>query len=155
MPDNVIPSPAALAILALSILPGFAALAHGVPQEDLLALERGGNLAYVWLGAKHMLTGYDHLLFIGALSAMVVLLAVWRRRESFATFSLAANKGLIAAGALLFLMQVHGSRTRSIPTILASATICTPMRMRTSLRRGSARAIRIHWTSDRRNSCIG
>lgn len=41
-----------------------AASAHGVPPEDILALEKGGNLAYIWLGAKHMVTGYDHLLFL-------------------------------------------------------------------------------------------
>jgi len=40
------------------------ALAHGMPPEDIARLEQGGNLAYVWLGAKHMVTGYDHLLFI-------------------------------------------------------------------------------------------
>jgi len=40
------------------------ASAHGMPPEDIAKLERGGNLAYLWLGAKHMVTGYDHLLFI-------------------------------------------------------------------------------------------
>lgn len=40
------------------------ALAHGVPPEDIAALERGGGTAYLWLGAKHMVTGYDHLLFL-------------------------------------------------------------------------------------------
>jgi hypothetical protein len=211
---------------------GGVAWAHGVPQADLKALEEGGNLAYVWLGAKHMVTGYDHLLFIfgviffltrfadvvkfitaftvghsitltlgtllgikvnyflidavialtvcykalenidgfrrffgvatpnlllavfgfglihglglatrlqqvplpedglilrilsfnlgvelgqiAALAVMVLLLSAWRRRQSFATFSDLANKGLIAAGALLFLMQLHGySHTRN------------------------------------------
>lgn len=216
----------ALAVFLAAILLSDVASAHGVPQEDLQALERGGNLAYVWLGAKHMLTGYDHLLFIfgviffltrvrdvvrfitaftighsitltlgtllgirvnyhiidaiialtvcykalenidgfrryfnvatpsliaavfvfglihglglatrlqqvplpqdgliprilafnlgvelgqiAALTVMVGLLAAWRRRDSFATFSVAANKVLIAAGLLLFLMQLHG-----------------------------------------------
>ena len=189
-------------------------------------LEEGGNLAYIWLGAKHMVTGYDHLLFIfgviffltrfvdivkfisaftighsitltlgtfmgvkvnyhvidaiialtvcykalenidgfrryfnvttpnllyavfgfglihglglatrlqqvplpeegliwrilsfnlgvelgqvAALAVMLVFLSIWRHRQSFATFSIIANKGLIAAGILLFLMQLHG-----------------------------------------------
>lgn len=40
------------------------AFPHGVPVEDIEALERGGYAAYIGLGASHMLTGYDHLLFI-------------------------------------------------------------------------------------------
>jgi len=40
------------------------ALAHGIFASDQHAMLHGGNLRYVWLGAKHMLTGYDHLLFI-------------------------------------------------------------------------------------------
>lgn len=208
------------------MVPAGAALAHGVPPEDIAALQSGGNLAYVWLGAKHMVTGYDHLLFIfgviffltkfrdvvkfitaftighsitlmfgtlagihvnyflidavialtvcykalenidgfrryfnvgtpsltaavfvfglihglglatrlqqmplpptglvtkilsfnlgvelgqiAALSVMIVLLAAWRRRASFAQFSVLANKLLVAIGLLLFLMQLHG-----------------------------------------------
>lgn len=48
----------------LLLLAAGLAAAHGMPPEDIAKLERGGNLAYVWLGAKHMVTGYDHLLFI-------------------------------------------------------------------------------------------
>lgn len=39
-------------------------LAHGISAADQQAMLDGGNLRYVWLGATHMLTGYDHLLFI-------------------------------------------------------------------------------------------
>jgi hypothetical protein len=209
-----------------AILAPHAAWAHGVPQDQIDALIRGGNLAYMWSGAIHMLTGYDHLLFlfgvvffltragdvvkfvtaftlghsitllfatlagiranyylidavialsviykgfdntdgfrkklsiappnlllmvflfglihgfglstrlqqlplpqdglvlrilsfnvgvelgqVAALLVMVALLAGWRRRASFGAFSIAANNGLIIAGALLFLMQMHG-----------------------------------------------
>ncbi len=219
---------AALALGAASL-----AFAHGMPPEDIAKLERGGNLAYVWLGAKHMLTGYDHLLFlfgvvffltravdvvkfvtaftlghsitlsagtffgihanyfvidaiialtvvykgmenldafkrwlgfrtpnllyavfvfglihglglatrlqqaplpeegllarilsfnagvelgqIAALVVIVAVLAVWRRRSSFALFSQLANKALIAIGALLFLFQLHGYVHNSQP----------------------------------------
>jgi hypothetical protein len=45
---------------------------------------------------------------IAALSAMVAVLALWRRRASFARFSFAANMALVYAGALLLLMQLHG-----------------------------------------------
>jgi hypothetical protein len=43
------------------------ALAHNVSKEDaeLIAGKTGVQFAlYVWLGAKHMVTGYDHLLFL-------------------------------------------------------------------------------------------
>lgn len=40
------------------------ALAHGISETDKAALLSGGYLRYLWLGASHMLTGYDHLLFI-------------------------------------------------------------------------------------------
>jgi hypothetical protein len=45
---------------------------------------------------------------IAALIVMVAILAIWRRFKSFEAFSKIANYGLIAAGALLFLYQVHG-----------------------------------------------
>ena len=38
--------------------------AHGISAEDMQAMTDGGNLHYIWLGATHMLTGYDHLLFL-------------------------------------------------------------------------------------------
>jgi len=38
--------------------------AHGVSPEDLLLMRNGGLLAFLYLGAKHMVTGYDHLLFL-------------------------------------------------------------------------------------------
>ena len=40
------------------------ALAHGMSKADQLAMLDGGYLQYLWLGATHMLTGYDHLLFV-------------------------------------------------------------------------------------------
>lgn len=40
-------------------------LAHDVSDADQQILDGGGLLSYVWVGAKHMLTGYDHLLFLG------------------------------------------------------------------------------------------
>ena len=40
------------------------AFAHGISEGDQQAMLDGGYLRYIWLGASHMLTGYDHLLFI-------------------------------------------------------------------------------------------
>jgi hypothetical protein len=222
-----------IAVSLVALLAAGTALAHGVPQADIEALEKGGNLAYMWLGAKHMVTGYDHLLFIfgviffltrftdvlkfitaftlghsitltlgtlmgitvnyfvidaiialtvcykglenidgfrkyfgvgtpsllsavfvfglihglglatrlqqmplpdegliarilsfnlgvelgqvAALSVMIVLLQAWRSRPSFSQFSVIANKGLVAAGLLLFLMQLHGYQHNAYP----------------------------------------
>ncbi len=38
--------------------------AHGITAEAKEAMINGGYLKYVWLGAEHMITGYDHLLFL-------------------------------------------------------------------------------------------
>lgn len=205
---------------------GAAAWAHGMSEADKLAIMEGGNMRYLWLGATHMLSGYDHLLFVfgiiffltsfkeivkyitaftlghsvtlifatfnhiqmnyflidaviglsvvyiafsnldgfkkyfginspnllvmivllglihgfglstrlqelplskddllmniisfnvgielgqvAALTAMLVLLAGWRKAASFGAFSRLANHGLVVGGVLLFLMQMHG-----------------------------------------------
>lgn len=211
--------------IALLFLMTESAFAHGMSEADKQAMLGGGYLQYMWLGATHMLTGYDHLLFvfgivfflttfmdvvkyitaftvghsitlifatlmgitanvwlidavialsvcyigyenlggfkkffekapnlllmifllgfihgfglstrlqqlplgdegivmrilsfnlgielgqISALCVMVALLFKWRRTKSFLQISSVSNKGLIVAGALLFLMQSHG-----------------------------------------------
>ncbi len=40
------------------------AAAHGVPDEEVQRLINGGPLDYMRSGAVHMVTGYDHLLFL-------------------------------------------------------------------------------------------
>ena len=215
----------ALGLALLLMLPEYAA-AHGMSEADKLAIAQGGNLRYMWLGATHMLSGYDHLLFVfgiifflttfkeivkyitaftvghsvtlifatvngiqlnyflidaviglsvayiafsnvdgfrkffgtappnlllmivglglihgfglstrlqqlplsedglilniisfnvgielgqvAALSVMLLLITGWRKAKSFQQFSLASNYGLIVAGCLLFIMQMHG-----------------------------------------------
>lgn len=49
---------------ALIFLTSSTSWAHGISEADKQAMLSGGYLKYVWLGATHMLTGYDHLLFI-------------------------------------------------------------------------------------------
>ena len=39
-------------------------LAHGVSDADQEILRQGGLFAYIFVGARHMVTGYDHLLFL-------------------------------------------------------------------------------------------
>ena len=50
-------------ILLFLIIPQFS-FAHGVSMSDQEHLTNGGLLAYIWVGAKHMVTGYDHILFL-------------------------------------------------------------------------------------------
>jgi hypothetical protein len=226
-------------IIILMLLPQFA-LAHGMSEADKLAIVEGGNLRYMWIGATHMLSGYDHLAFvfgiifflttfrdiakyvtaftlghsvtliyatfnaiqlnyfaidaviglsvcyiafanidgfrkylninppnmllmiaglglihgfglstrlqelplsedslllniisfnigielgqITALAVMLILISTWRKRNSFQTFSVVSNYGLILAGSLLFLMQMHGFTHISNPEeFIASA----------------------------------
>jgi len=63
------PAPSALGfgVLAISLLGAAAAHAHGVTGGDQLFLESAAGrqlVPFVYLGAKHMVTGYDHLLFL-------------------------------------------------------------------------------------------
>jgi hypothetical protein len=55
-----------LAVLAAVLLPAIA-LAHGVSDKDATFVESISGAAigpFMYLGAKHMVTGYDHLLFL-------------------------------------------------------------------------------------------
>lgn len=52
---------AATLLLGLTPLLGWA---HGISEADRQRMLDGGYLQYVGLGASHMLTGYDHLLFL-------------------------------------------------------------------------------------------
>jgi hypothetical protein len=51
-------------VLGVLVLFSTFAYAHGISADDKQAMLDGGNLRYIWLGATHMLTGYDHLLFL-------------------------------------------------------------------------------------------
>ncbi len=220
-----------LAVLAMLL--ANQAFGHGMSEAEKLSIMEGGNLRYMWIGATHMLSGYDHLLFvlgivffltrfrdivkyitaftlghsatlifatlngiqvnyflidaviaisvcyiafanldgfrkyldvkppnllamiaglglihglglstrlqqlplnedelllniisfnvgievgqIMALTAMLVLLAGWRKSASFKSFSLISNYGLIFAGLFLFMMQMHGYSHTSDP----------------------------------------
>ena len=54
----------ALTALIVLLVLSFDALAHGISEADRQRMLSGGYLQYVGLGATHMLTGYDHLLFL-------------------------------------------------------------------------------------------
>jgi hypothetical protein len=50
--------------LILLLLAPLALAAHDVTDTDREILINGDLWSYVWVGARHMLTGYDHLLFL-------------------------------------------------------------------------------------------
>jgi len=60
--------PAFVRLLAIFfVLVAGEALGHGVAEDDKSFIERNNGiqlLPYIYLGAKHMVTGYDHLLFL-------------------------------------------------------------------------------------------
>ncbi|MDH5301865.1 MAG: HupE/UreJ family protein [Gammaproteobacteria bacterium] len=37
---------------------------HGMSEAEKQSIVDGGNWRYLWIGATHMLSGYDHLLFV-------------------------------------------------------------------------------------------
>ena len=51
-------------VLALVLTSATDLSAHGVSAADKAFMEQGGLMAFLYLGAKHMVTGYDHLLFL-------------------------------------------------------------------------------------------
>ena len=53
-----------VAVILQFLLYPVLSLAHGISEDDKRRMLEGGYLKYLLLGAKHMLTGYDHLLFL-------------------------------------------------------------------------------------------
>lgn len=48
----------------LNAMVSIEAFGHGISEEAKRSMIQGGYFKYVWLGAEHMITGYDHLLFL-------------------------------------------------------------------------------------------
>lgn len=51
-----------VAVLAMLLVSQ--AFGHGMSEAEKQSIIDGGNLRYLWIGATHMLSGYDHLLFV-------------------------------------------------------------------------------------------
>lgn len=91
----------AFALLSFPLL----VLAHDVSGGDRQLLENGGLLAYIWVGAKHMLTGYDHLLF---LVGVIFFLKEFGQIVKFITaFTIGHSITLISATYLEFAVNEH------------------------------------------------
>lgn len=63
-PSRKIFHPPRLIIALISLLLSAQALGHDVSAVARERMQNGGVLDYIWTGAEHMLTGYDHLLFL-------------------------------------------------------------------------------------------
>ena len=50
--------------LLISLCIPFIGLAHGVPESTIKAMADASVFDYIYFGAIHMLTGYDHILFL-------------------------------------------------------------------------------------------
>ena len=51
-------------ILFIALILPSLAHAHGMSEAEIQTILEGGNLQFLKIGATHMLTGYDHLLFV-------------------------------------------------------------------------------------------
>jgi hypothetical protein len=77
-----------LALTLIGLLAAGLACAHGVAEDDRAFLEQSTGpqlLIFTYLGAKHMVTGYDHLLFLFG-----VVFFLYRMREVAAYVTLFA-----------------------------------------------------------------
>jgi len=71
------------------------AYAHGMSEAEKQSIIEGGNLRYMWLGATHMLTGYDHLAFV---FGIIFFLTTFRDIAKYVTaFTLGHSVTLIYA----------------------------------------------------------
>ena len=92
-------APALLGVLLLvwsSVL-----LAHGVDEDDQAFIEGAAGInivPYMYLGAKHMVTGYDHLLFLAG-----VIFFLYRMRDVgiYVTLFAIGHSTTLLAGVLL------------------------------------------------------
>jgi len=88
------------AILATFLLAG-AAIAHGVAADDRAYIEQttGPQIGpFLYLGAKHMVTGYDHLLF---LTGVIFFLYRLKQVAAYVTLFAVGHSTTLLAGVLL------------------------------------------------------
>ena len=91
----------AAAAIALAMIVTGAAIAHGVAPGDQGFIEQtsGPRIgAFLYLGAKHMVTGYDHLLF---LFGVIFFLYRMRQVATYVTLFAIGHSTTLIAGVLL------------------------------------------------------
>ena len=83
-----------LAIAVFLLIPT-EVVAHGMSEADKQAIIDGGNLSFLTLGITHMLSGYDHLLFV---FGIIFFLTTFRQIVKYITaFTLGHSVTLIFA----------------------------------------------------------
>ncbi|MCF6254257.1 MAG: HupE/UreJ family protein [Thiomicrorhabdus sp.] len=60
---SVIKQPRCLLAIFMMLFASIA-FGHGMSDAEKQLIIEGGNLQYIWIGATHMLSGYDHLAFV-------------------------------------------------------------------------------------------
>jgi hypothetical protein len=102
MPDHVSRrTPIRVAIASVLLLVSAAALAHGVAEGDQGYIEQtsGPQIgAFLYLGAKHMVTGYDHLLF---LFGVIFFLYRLKHIAAYVTLFAVGHSTTLLAGVLM------------------------------------------------------
>ncbi len=94
----------ALAACALAAIAG-PAFAHGVPDSEAQRLINGGPLDFLRSGAIHMITGYDHLLFL--FGVMFFLTRFWDIVKFVTAFTLGHSITLLGATLLGFQVNYY------------------------------------------------
>ncbi len=84
-------------VLILAFAAAGTLAAHGVSASDRAFMEQGGLVAFLYLGAKHMVTGYDHLLFL-----LGVIFFLYRLRDvaTYVTLFAVGHSVTLLAGVL-------------------------------------------------------
>ena len=93
-----------LTLIVLLLFP-LSLTAHDIADADQALLANGSLWAYIWVGAKHMLTGYDHLLF---LTGVIFYLSDFKSIVKFITvFTIGHSITLLSATYLGFKVDEH------------------------------------------------
>ena len=70
-------------IFLLLLFSGFI-FSHGISESDKTEIVQGSLMDYLYLGAKHMITGYDHILFlIGVIFFFIALATTQKQTPKF------------------------------------------------------------------------
>ncbi|MDQ6962799.1 MAG: HupE/UreJ family protein [Mariprofundaceae bacterium] len=92
-----------LILTSLLLLISQMAYAHGMSEADKQAIVDGGNLHYFWIGATHMLTGYDHLAFV---FGIIFFLSHFRDIVKYVT-AFTVGHSITLIGATFYAIQVN------------------------------------------------